>query len=117
MRHAIRWSKLGLALVLNGCALLEPKEVTYLTTVQDHATQDEIRQHLGPPTLTKPIQSGGTVLVYQCWAHEYGDHVKASGAWCDEYVLTFDSQTVLRRWAHRVHRHGGELMPTWCVPS
>lgn len=117
MRRAMGLFMLGLALVLSGCALLEPKEATYLRTVQDHATQEEIRQQLGPPHLAKPRDAGGSVWVYQFWAHEYGDRVKASGTWCDEYVLTFDSLAVLRRWDHRVHRHGGELMPTWCVPG
>jgi len=106
---------LGLALMFNGCAFVEPKESAYLRTAQNHATQDEVRQQLGPPRLTKPLEAGGSVWVYQFWAHEYGDRVKASGAWCDEYFLTFDSQAVLRRWDHQVHRHGGELMPTWCV--
>jgi hypothetical protein len=34
---------------------------------------------------------------------------------CDEYVLTFDSQGILRRWTHASELHGGELMPTYCV--
>lgn len=117
MRRAMGLSLIGLAIILSGCALLEPTEVTYLRTAQDHATQEEVRQHLGPPRLANPLAAGGSVWVYQFWAHEYGDRVKASGTWCDEYVLTFDGQAVLRRWAHHVHRHSGELMPTWCVPG
>jgi len=115
MTRALGLWMLGLALMFNGCAFVEPKETAYLRTAQYHATQDEVRQQLGPPRLAKPLEAGGSVWVYQFWAHEYGDRVKASGAWCDEYFLTFDSQAVLRRWDHQVHRHGGELMPTWCV--
>jgi hypothetical protein len=36
---------------------------------------------------------------------------------CDEYVLTFDSQGILRRWTHASELHGGELMPVSCVSS
>ena len=37
------------------------------------------------------------------------------GTWCDEYVLTFDKQRILRGWTHKTEGHGGELMPKYCV--
>jgi hypothetical protein len=37
--------------------------------------------------------------------------------WCDEYVLTFDPQGVLRRWTHKFQLHGGKLRPMDCVDN
>ncbi|MBI4400219.1 MAG: hypothetical protein HY581_01135 [Nitrospirae bacterium] len=104
--------------LLVGCTLFESKQDAYLRSAQDRATQDEIRQQLGPPRLTKPLEAGGSVWVYQFWYHDYGDRLRASGSWCDEYVLTFDSQAVLRRWNYATYRHQGELMPrSGCAPG
>lgn len=109
------WTLVTCALLLIGCALFEPKEATYLRSVQDHANQEEIRQQLGQPHLTKRLEAGGAVWVYQFFEQEYGDRIRASGTWCDEYALTFDSHAVLRHWTRQTRRHGGELAPTYCV--
>jgi hypothetical protein len=37
--------------------------------------------------------------------------------WCDEYVLMFDNESILREWTHRAYFHGGEAFPDFCVPD
>jgi hypothetical protein len=105
------------ALIAIGCAMVEPKETTYLRAAQDRATQEEVRQRLGPPTLTAATQTGEALWVYQIRTQQPGNRMTAPGMWCDEYVLTFDDQAVLRRWTHRSYFHGGEYAPNSCVPG
>jgi hypothetical protein len=106
-----------LVLAVSGCTLFEAKETTFLRSAQDHATQEEVRQRLGAPQATTSTQSGEGVWVYQVRDQQPGNRITAPGQWCDEYVLTFDAQAVLRRWTHRSYFHGGEVMPTYCVPD
>lgn len=106
----------GLMLAMLGCALFIPKETRYLEGAQGRATQEEVRQQLGPPMFTE-TQAGATIWVYQVREHQPGSRVVVTGAWCDEYVLTFDDRAVLQRWTHTSYFHGGEVMPTYCVPG
>jgi len=117
MRLLCQLMWVGLVLAVSGCALLEGKETTFLRSAQDRATQEEVRQRLGPPQFTTPTQSDESVWVYQVRQQQPGSRINAPGLWCDEYVLTFDSQAVLRRWTHRSYFHGGEVMPAYCVPD
>ncbi len=105
------------ALLAAGCAWGEPAETAYLRTAQDRATQEEVRQQLGAPTLTAAMQTEESVWVYQIRTQQPGNRVTAPGTWCDEYVLTFDSRAILRRWNRRSYFHGGEYAPTYCVPG
>jgi hypothetical protein len=98
-----------------GCAVFIPKETLYLQSAQDRATQDEIRRQLGSPAVIASGEKGEAVWVYRVREEEPGSRWTSSGLWCDEYVLTFDRQAVLRRWTHRSQFHGGERMPTYCV--
>jgi|SRR5215831_4624637 len=106
---------LTLFIMLMGCAVFVPKETLYLKSAQDHATQEEVRRQLGAPALTASNEKGGVIWVYQVREQQSGSRWRAPGLWCDEYVLTFDEQTILRQWTHRSEFHGGELMPTYCV--
>ena len=115
LRKQLIWA--GLVLTVSGCTLLEGKETTFLRSAQDRATQEEVRQRLGPPQFTTSTQSSESMWVYQVREQQPGSRVNAPGLWCDEYVLTFDSQGVLRRWTHRFYFHGGEVMPTYCMPD
>ena len=118
MKRALGLAALGWGLVLIGCVLFEPGQVTYLRTAQGHATQEEVRQRLGPPYLVRSLEAGSSVWVYEFLAHEYGDRNRQSGIWCEEYQLTFDQQTILRQWVRRLSRHPGDLMPViGCVPG
>lgn len=112
------WTLLPALLILAaGCALFIPKETLYLKSAQDRATQEEVRQNLGQPTLTASNPAGEAVWVYEVYQQEPGSQQSwaAYGSWCDEYVLTFDKQGVLRLWTHKIERHGGEMSPTFCV--
>lgn len=115
LRKQLIWT--GLVLAVSGCTLFEGKETTFLRSAQDRATQEEVRQQLGPPQFTTSTQSSESVWVYQVQAQQSGSRITAPGLWCDEYILTFDSQAVLRRWTRRSYFHGGEFMPTYCVPD
>ncbi|MBI5776119.1 MAG: hypothetical protein HY444_01910 [Nitrospirae bacterium] len=106
---------LSLLVLIQGCSLFIPKETLYLRSAQDRATQEEVRQRLGQPMLTSATQAGETVWVYEVRQEDPGSRWTSTGLWCDEYVLTFDNQSVLRRWTHKSQFHGGERMPTYCV--
>lgn len=115
MRSLLQGIPVSLLLLLMGCAVFEGKETTYLRSAQDRATQNEVKQQLGPPALTKAEEGGKSRWVYQILYEQPGNRMTPPGTWCDEYVLTFDSQSILRQWTDRSYFHGGELMPTYCV--
>lgn len=116
MKPLFQISFLSLLLVIAGCAVFVPKETLYLRSAQDQATQEEVRQRLGQPTLVSSTQSDTSVWVYQFRTYDPGARASATGTWCDEYVLTFDGQAVLRRWTHRSH-FDGLSTATYCVPA
>lgn len=106
-----------LCLQLLGCSLFEAKETTYLRSAQNEATQDQVRERLGAPVGTETDQAGQAVWFYQVREQQPGNRITAPGMWCDEYALTFDQQGILRSWTHQSYFHGGEFMPTYCVPG
>lgn len=108
---------LALALMGTGCTVFEAKETLYLESAQDRATQEEVRQRLGPPKFTATSLAAEPVWVYQIMQRDYSNQNTwgTPGTWCDEYVLTFDKQSILRNWTHKSEGHGGELSPTYCV--
>ena len=108
---------LSLWVIAMGCVLFIPRETLYLKSAQDHAGQDEVRQTLGSPTAIASNQVGEVMWIYQVREEEPGSRWTSTGLWCDEYVLTFDRERVLRRWTHQSHFHGGERMPPYCVPG
>jgi len=99
-----------------GCALVTPKETLYLKSAKDRATQEEVRQHLGPPRSIASAQDRGSVWTYEVRELEPGSqNTWASiGSWCDEYRLTFDQEGILRQWTHASYVHPGEMMPVSC---
>lgn len=108
---------IGVTLLEAGCALFVAKETRYLESAQGRATQDEVRKELGEPHLKASTPTGDPVWVYEVRFAEAGSQNSWSsfGSWCDEYVLTFDPQGILRHWTHKSEKHGGERMPTYCV--
>lgn len=112
---------LALALAVLGaqaaCSVFFAKETLYLRSAVHRATREEVRERLGPPTVIARSAEGEPLWVYHVYEIEPGGQNSwyAYGSWCDEYVLSFDGQGVLRRWTHRSEKHGGELMPTYCV--
>ncbi|MGH7163994.1 MAG: hypothetical protein ACREIS_00540 [Nitrospiraceae bacterium] len=106
----------SLIALIMGCTVFVPKETLYLRSAQDRATQEEVRQRLGPPRSTVPTQGRETVWIYEVRELEPGSqNTWASiGSWCDEYRLTFDEHGVLRQWTHNSYVHPGEMMPVSC---
>jgi len=103
--------------LVTGCGLFLPKETRYLMSAKGHASQTEVMEHLGKPIDTKVSPTGDVVWIYHVRVLQPGNRMTAPGAWCDEYVLAFDQQEVLRDWLHRSYFHGGETMPAYCVPD
>jgi hypothetical protein len=101
---------------LAACSLMIPKESQYLKSAQDRATQEEVRQQLGTPRSATSTPDGEAVWTYEVRQIEPGSQNTwaTAGSWCDEYVLRFDNQQILRQWSHKSFFHGGELMPISC---
>lgn len=107
---------LAVAMMVLGCSFLVPKESLYLRSAKDRATQEEVQQQLGSPWVTSSTPEGESQWVYEVREVEAGaqNTWATAGSWCDEYVLTFDSQGILRSWTHKSYFHGGETMPIRC---
>jgi hypothetical protein len=107
----------GVVLLGTACAVLVPKETHYLETAQNRATQEEVRQRLGKPHQMATGKAGESIWVYQIYTEDPGPNNPwgTAGTWCDEYVLTFDKEGILRQWTHKTEGHGGELSPGYCV--
>lgn len=99
------------------CALVEPRETTYLRSANGRATQAEVKQRLGEPTKVVNGTSGETLWVYQIREEQPGNRWTSIGMWCSEYVLIFDGGAVLQKWTQAEYLHGGELQPDYCVPG
>src|SRR5262245_29816435 len=104
-------------LFLTGCSLFLPKETLYLRSAQDRDTQADVEKNLGHPRAVVSQPSGESLLIYEVRHEQTGSRWTGVGTWCDQYVLTFDQQDVLRHWTHQSYFHNGELMPTYCVPA
>ena len=119
LRRMVGMGLLSLTLLGVGCTVLIPKETQYLRSAKNKATQEEVRQQLGEPKLVAATKTGEAIWVYHVYLQDPGPANKwgAAGTWCDEYVLTFDKQGILRDWTHKSEGHGGELMPTYCVEN
>jgi outer membrane protein assembly factor BamE (lipoprotein component of BamABCDE complex) len=107
----------GLLTTLGGCGLFGSEEARFLCKSQDRATQADVKQRLGEPVVTTSGAEGQSVWVYQMRTLQAGSRINAAGIWCDEYVLTFDQQNVLRNWTHQTQFHGGETQPQYCVQN
>jgi hypothetical protein len=103
--------------MIAGCGLFIPNETRYLMSARNHATQTEVMEKLGKPIESKVTATGDSILVYHVRTLQPGNYLTAPGQWCDEYVLVFDKQGTLCDWIHHSYFHGGETMPTYCVPA
>lgn len=119
MKHVRSIAFILLFLTEMSCALFLSKETRFLKSAEDHATQEDVQQQLGPPVRMLSAGEGESVWVYHIYDLEPGAQStwSATGSWCDEYVLFFDRQRILREWSHRAQRHGGENMPAYCVAN
>jgi len=116
MKSLVQFCLWGLLVVLIGCTLLVPKETLYLRASQGVATQEQVREQLGPPREEMAMPDGQSQWVYEVREQEPGaqNTWASAGSWCDEYTLTFDRGGVLRGWTHKSYFHGGEMMPIRC---
>ena len=105
------------AFLLTGCALFGDSKASFLKSAEGRATQQQIEQEWGPPVAMASGPTGESRWVYEVREEEPGSRWSSSGLWCDQYVLMFDRDRVLRGWTHRTHFHGGERMPAFCVPE
>src|SRR5262249_61621097 len=110
MKSHFAVSLFSLVILSVGCSSLVPRETRYLQSAQDNATQEDVRQQLGAPALTASNEKREVIWVYQVLAQQSGSRWTAPGMWCDEYVLTFDEQTILRQRTYRSDVQGGTLM-------
>jgi hypothetical protein len=64
--------------------------------------------------LVAATPSGEPIWVYQFRTAEKGGNGNWSviGIWCDEYVLTFDRQRILRSWTHKSKKHRDDRQPS-----
>ena len=110
---------ISIAVLEVGCGLFLDQEMIYLQSAQDRETQQAVRDRLGPPLWIVPRSAGETVWVYQITQREKGGNniLDIVGFWCDEYVLTFDQQGVLRHWEHKSQKHRDPPSPTNCVTN
>ncbi len=115
----ITWSIgiLAISIWATACSHFQNKEAAYLDSVKGRGTQAEVRQELGAPKAVRQAQGGETIWVYELLEQQSGNRFTAPGIWCEQYLLTFDDKTVLLRWRQLTHFHGGELMPTECIPG
>ena len=79
--------------------------------------QAEVRQELGPPKAIRKAEGGETIWVYELMEQQSGNRFTAPGVWCEQYLVTFDDKAIFQRWKQVTHFHGGELMPTECIPG
>jgi hypothetical protein len=83
-----------------------PWRVTYLSDGLNTLTQDDVTQRFGPPHRTQDLMNGSVVWSYQyestsaisVTAKTRNAPPPPSSHGCVEYILTFDSDHILRSW-------------------
>ena len=82
-------------LVLSACS----GSSKYFQDAVNETTQDMVGKRYGSPHKTQSASDGGEIWTYferGSGTAGFGGQVRGGG--CRAYVLTFDKQTVLRRW-------------------
>lgn len=72
MKPLVQVPLLGFMVVMMGCMLFVPKETLYLRSALDQATQEEVKQRLGPPWRTTVTPARESVWVYEVREVEAG---------------------------------------------
>jgi hypothetical protein len=90
----------GLLLCEAACS---PWPADYLKANVNTATQADVRERLGTPTLTRTLEDGGSEWLYHSFAGKFYTEIvegKVAGKNpdCSEYLLTFDERRVLTDW-------------------
>jgi hypothetical protein len=107
---------IGGLLAALGCSLFQSKEAIYLHSATNQDTQEQVIQRLGKPRFVSATGAGDALWIYEVRDIEPMSQSSWStlGSWCDEYILRFDKDGILRDWRHQSFVHGGELMPVSC---
>ena len=115
----INWSVgvLAIPILVTGCSHFQIRPAAYLDSAKGWATQAQVRQELGAPKTIRQADDGKTVWIYELHEQQSGNRLTTPGMWCEQYLLTFDEKAVLEKWRQLSHFHGGELMPTECIPG
>lgn len=117
MKRTWSISILAVSILAVACSYFQTKEAAYLDSVKGRGTQAEVRQELGVPKAVRQAEGGETIWVYELLEQQSGNRMTAPGMWCEQYLLTFDDKAVFQRWRQLSFFHGGELMPTECIPG
>jgi hypothetical protein len=119
MRVFIQAVVISVVVLGSGCRVFLDQEMIYLKSAQGRATQQEVRDRLGPPLWIVPGNAGDMTWVYQITQREKGGNniLDIVGYWCDEYVLTFDQSGVLRHWENKSQKHRDPPSPATCVTN
>ena len=117
MKRAWSISILAVSFLVAACSHFQTKEAAYLDSVKGQGTQAEVRQALGNPQAVRKAEDGQTIWVYEHYEQQSGNRFTAPGQWCEQYLLTFDDKAIFQRWRQLSYFHGGELMPTECIPG
>ena len=101
------------ALTLTSCASWQAQ---YLKGAANHATVEEVENHLGQPHSSWDLRTGETLWTYQSGVPSgtnTGGVTIVGPGWvvgrqsdCTEYVLLFDQQKILRAWMQQPCRPG-----------
>ncbi|MEK7267943.1 MAG: hypothetical protein AAB093_00930 [Nitrospirota bacterium] len=92
---------MAVVLVLPGCGLLGTRQVTYLEQATDRATQEEVLQEFGEPVEQRTLDDGITELTFRYSGVSMAMMMDVTDVWCVEYVLTFDTDKILRNWVRQ----------------
>ena len=108
---------LAISILATACSHFQTKEGAYLDSVKGRGTEAEVRQVLGAPQAIRQTEGGETIWIYELREQQSGNRFTAPGIWCEQYLLTFDNKAIFQGWRQLSHFHGGELMPTECIPG
>ena len=100
---------ISMTLTGSGCVLFLPKETVYLLSAKDRATQREVRQHLGQPSMVTSTKAGEALWTYHIQEFVQGGNSvwdMTGDWWCDDYTLIFNTQGILRHWTHTSQKCG-----------
>ena len=73
-----------------------PERQLQLDEDVNHATQEQMLERFGSPLYAGRLPDGREVWTYRETGAGYSRDMGAG--FCREYVLTFDAQSILRRW-------------------
>jgi hypothetical protein len=99
--HKMRVVVFAACLLSIGCVLFQSRQTIYLKKAVNHATKDEVIQHMGTPRESSKANTEGSLLLYRFKEFQAGDLNGPGRWWCEDYQLRFDEEEILRQWSER----------------